>query len=139
MRVRPGAAGRCGSGGRRASRRCAGLSSRARWSGWPSSPWTRFRSRQAPGPGMATRWWGAWAWSSSSVQFAQALVLAAHEQGEVRNVGCGQLGAGLAHEIRSDDAPVLEEALPHRQTDARLLLVARQRQVGVEQVVRALT
>ena len=73
-----------------------------------------------------------------SAQFAQPLVLALHQEGDVVDVLRRQLGAGLADEGGGDHAALLEQVLAHRQAHAGLLLVPRQRQVGVEQVVRLL-
>src|SRR6187401_838642 len=50
--------------------------------------------------------------------------------------GGGDGGAGLALCRRRDDAALLQHVFAHREAGTRLLLVADQRQMGIEQVMR---
>src|SRR4029079_12318801 len=68
-----------------------------------------------------------------------AAVDARYPRQEIIDLGlCGRRNrrAGLALRSGRDDAALLQYVFAHRQTRAGLLLVADQRQMGVEQIVR---
>ena len=62
-----------------------------------------------------------------------------HARQQVVDLGlrrCGDGGAGLALGAGGDDAALLQHVFAHRKPGAGLLLVADQRQMGVEQIMR---
>src|SRR4051794_6585253 len=77
----------------------------------------------------------AWAWSA---QIRQSALLAGDQQVDVGDVGRGEAGARPAQRGRGDGTPPCEQVLADREAEGRLLLVAGEREVGVEQVVGAL-
>src|SRR4249919_1629053 len=68
-----------------------------------------------------------------------AAIDARHPRQEILDLGLRggrDGGAGLALRAGSDDAALLQHVFAHRQTRAGLLLVADQRQMRIEQIVR---